>query len=165
MLRAHRQAWAWQDEYYGLTIDDIRELERQTQLALHEKMALETNEEGQGGDSGSESTLKTDNTRDENINTTDKSSSQMTTSLGAESVPLVPIKTHSKTSLANLGINRKPSVVSVKSRKSVTGEFDSTILVGESIFIMLVGESVFIILVGEFISTILVDECFHNTCG
>ncbi|XP_074640171.1 protein retinal degeneration B-like [Tubulanus polymorphus] len=39
MLRAHRQAWAWQDEYYGLTIDDIRELERQTQEALKEKMS------------------------------------------------------------------------------------------------------------------------------
>ncbi len=39
MLRAHRQAWCWQDEYHGLTIDDIRELERQTQAALQEKMA------------------------------------------------------------------------------------------------------------------------------
>ena len=39
MLRAHRQAWCWQDEYYGLTIDDIRQLERETQLALQEKMA------------------------------------------------------------------------------------------------------------------------------
>jgi len=38
MLRAHRQAWCWQDEYYGLTMDDIRRLERETQLALHEKM-------------------------------------------------------------------------------------------------------------------------------
>ncbi|XP_022208491.2 protein retinal degeneration B isoform X3 [Drosophila obscura] len=38
MLRAHRQAWAWQDEWFGLTIQDIRELERQTQLALAKKM-------------------------------------------------------------------------------------------------------------------------------
>ncbi|XP_050740641.1 protein retinal degeneration B isoform X2 [Drosophila biarmipes] len=38
MLRAHRQAWAWQDEWFGLTIEDIRELERQTQLALAKKM-------------------------------------------------------------------------------------------------------------------------------
>ncbi|XP_016974664.1 protein retinal degeneration B isoform X3 [Drosophila rhopaloa] len=38
MLRAHRQAWAWQDEWHGLTIEDIRELERQTQLALAKKM-------------------------------------------------------------------------------------------------------------------------------
>lgn len=41
MFRAHRQAWAWQDEWYGLTMDDIRELERQTQLALQEKMGFE----------------------------------------------------------------------------------------------------------------------------
>ncbi|GFN94445.1 membrane-associated phosphatidylinositol transfer protein 2 [Plakobranchus ocellatus] len=44
MLRAHRQAWAWQDEYYGLTLDDIRALERETQLALAEKMAAATAE-------------------------------------------------------------------------------------------------------------------------
>jgi len=38
MLRAHRQAWCWQDEYHGLTMDDIRRLERETQLALQQKM-------------------------------------------------------------------------------------------------------------------------------
>ncbi|XP_060520907.1 protein retinal degeneration B [Cylas formicarius] len=38
MLRAHRQAWAWQDEWHGLTMSDIREIERQTQLALKRKM-------------------------------------------------------------------------------------------------------------------------------
>ena len=49
MLRAHRQAWCWQDEYYGLTIEDIRELERETQLALQEKMAaLAAEEAGEG---------------------------------------------------------------------------------------------------------------------
>ncbi|XP_055684260.1 protein retinal degeneration B isoform X2 [Lutzomyia longipalpis] len=41
MLRAHRQAWAWQDEWHGLTMDDIREIERQTQLALQKKMGME----------------------------------------------------------------------------------------------------------------------------
>ncbi|MBN3296592.1 PITM2 protein, partial [Amia calva] len=39
MVRAHRQAWCWQDEWYGLTIDDIRQLERETQLMLAQKMA------------------------------------------------------------------------------------------------------------------------------
>ena len=39
MLRAHRQAWAWQDEYHGLTLADIRQLELQTQQALRAKMA------------------------------------------------------------------------------------------------------------------------------
>lgn len=38
MLRAHRQAWAWQDEWHGLTMEDIREIEKQTQLALRRKM-------------------------------------------------------------------------------------------------------------------------------
>ncbi|XP_058492089.1 membrane-associated phosphatidylinositol transfer protein 2-like isoform X4 [Solea solea] len=39
MARAHRQAWCWQDEWYGLTIEDIRQLELETQLALATKMA------------------------------------------------------------------------------------------------------------------------------
>jgi Phosphatidylinositol transfer protein len=30
--------WTWQEEWHGLTIDDIREIERQTQLALQRKM-------------------------------------------------------------------------------------------------------------------------------
>lgn len=38
MLRAHRQAWAWQDEWHGLTMEDIREIEKQTQLMLKRKM-------------------------------------------------------------------------------------------------------------------------------
>lgn len=38
MVRAHRQAWAWQDEWHGLTMEDIREIEKQTQLALKRKM-------------------------------------------------------------------------------------------------------------------------------
>uniref|UniRef100_A0A674NQV6 Phosphatidylinositol transfer protein membrane associated 2 n=1 Tax=Takifugu rubripes TaxID=31033 RepID=A0A674NQV6_TAKRU len=39
MVRAHRQAWCWQDEWYGLTMEDIRQLELETQLALAMKMA------------------------------------------------------------------------------------------------------------------------------
>ncbi|XP_064424229.1 membrane-associated phosphatidylinositol transfer protein 2 isoform X2 [Latimeria chalumnae] len=39
MLRAHRQAWCWQDEWYGLTMEDIRQLERETQLMLAKRMA------------------------------------------------------------------------------------------------------------------------------
>ncbi|XP_055846678.1 protein retinal degeneration B isoform X7 [Episyrphus balteatus] len=45
MVRAHRQAWAWQDEWYGLTIEDIRKIEHQTQLALAKKMGA-----GESGD-------------------------------------------------------------------------------------------------------------------
>ncbi|XP_041079536.1 membrane-associated phosphatidylinositol transfer protein 2 isoform X10 [Polyodon spathula] len=39
MVRAHRQAWCWQDEWYGLSIADIRQLEHETQLMLAQKMA------------------------------------------------------------------------------------------------------------------------------
>ncbi|XP_076127168.1 membrane-associated phosphatidylinositol transfer protein 2-like isoform X1 [Alosa pseudoharengus] len=39
MVHAHRQAWCWQDEWYGLTMDDIRQLELETQLALAQRMA------------------------------------------------------------------------------------------------------------------------------
>ena len=38
MLRAHRQAWAWQDEWVGLTMDDIRRLERETRVILQQKL-------------------------------------------------------------------------------------------------------------------------------
>ncbi|XP_038055386.1 protein retinal degeneration B-like isoform X2 [Patiria miniata] len=39
MLHAHRQAWCWQDEWMGLTIEDIRQLEREAAKELMEKMA------------------------------------------------------------------------------------------------------------------------------
>uniref|UniRef100_A0A8C4DJX6 DDHD domain-containing protein n=1 Tax=Dicentrarchus labrax TaxID=13489 RepID=A0A8C4DJX6_DICLA len=54
MVRAHRQAWCWQDEWYGLTMEDIRQLELETQLALATKMAqfsqAEEATEANGGD-------------------------------------------------------------------------------------------------------------------
>ncbi|XP_058267340.1 membrane-associated phosphatidylinositol transfer protein 2 isoform X7 [Hemibagrus wyckioides] len=50
MVRAHRQAWCWQDEWYGLTMEDIRQLELETQLALAKKMAqYSCNEDGGEG--------------------------------------------------------------------------------------------------------------------
>lgn len=45
MVRAHRQAWAWQDEWHGLTMDDIREIEKATQLALQRTMGNESTED------------------------------------------------------------------------------------------------------------------------
>lgn len=52
MVRAHRQAWCWQDEWVGLTMEDIRRIEKETQEILAQKMA-EANkaaeEEGEGG--------------------------------------------------------------------------------------------------------------------
>lgn len=44
MLVGHRQAWAWQDEWYGLTMEDIRRLENETQMALAKKMEVITGE-------------------------------------------------------------------------------------------------------------------------
>uniref|UniRef100_A0A4W3J589 Phosphatidylinositol transfer protein membrane associated 2 n=1 Tax=Callorhinchus milii TaxID=7868 RepID=A0A4W3J589_CALMI len=48
MLRAHRQAWCWQDEWYGLTMEDIRLLERETQVMLAQKMAQFSLSDGEG---------------------------------------------------------------------------------------------------------------------
>lgn len=39
MLRAHRQAWSWQDEWIHLTMDDIRKLEKEVQETLAHTMA------------------------------------------------------------------------------------------------------------------------------
>ena len=36
-VKAHQQAWAWQDEWHDLTIEDIRRLEEKTQRELFEK--------------------------------------------------------------------------------------------------------------------------------
>lgn len=38
MVSAHRQAWTWQDEWYGLTMTQIRKLEAETAEALALKM-------------------------------------------------------------------------------------------------------------------------------
>ncbi|KAG7265239.1 hypothetical protein CRUP_007783 [Coryphaenoides rupestris] len=55
MVRAHRQAWCWQDEWYGLTMEDIRQLELETQLALATKMAQfsQADEADEGGGASS----------------------------------------------------------------------------------------------------------------
>uniref|UniRef100_A0A8C4HD95 Phosphatidylinositol transfer protein membrane associated 2 n=1 Tax=Dicentrarchus labrax TaxID=13489 RepID=A0A8C4HD95_DICLA len=55
MVRAHRQAWCWQDEWYGLTIEDIRLLELETQLALAKKMAQYSLSEEGGTETNSSS--------------------------------------------------------------------------------------------------------------
>uniref|UniRef100_A0A1I7XSK6 DDHD domain-containing protein n=1 Tax=Heterorhabditis bacteriophora TaxID=37862 RepID=A0A1I7XSK6_HETBA len=43
MLRAHRQAWAWQDEWVDLTMKDIRRLE--AEAALHLSAVMSSNDE------------------------------------------------------------------------------------------------------------------------
>ncbi|XP_047497337.1 protein retinal degeneration B-like isoform X10 [Penaeus chinensis] len=47
MLRAHRQAWAWMDEWWGLTIEDIRNIEKETQDLLAKKYGAGDDEEGE----------------------------------------------------------------------------------------------------------------------
>ncbi|XP_019500989.1 PREDICTED: membrane-associated phosphatidylinositol transfer protein 1 isoform X2 [Hipposideros armiger] len=47
MLRAHRQAWCWQDEWTDLSMADIRALEEETARMLAQRMAkCNTNNEG-----------------------------------------------------------------------------------------------------------------------
>ena len=59
MLRAHRQAWAWQDEWEGLTMSDIRRLERETQLILQRKLGRTSEEvDGESGDPGENSEVR-----------------------------------------------------------------------------------------------------------
>ena len=38
LVLAHRQAWAWQDEWHGLTMEQIREMEKETQECLAKMM-------------------------------------------------------------------------------------------------------------------------------
>ncbi|XP_054155190.1 protein retinal degeneration B-like isoform X2 [Oppia nitens] len=40
MVRAHKQAWSWQDEWVDLTMADIRKLEKETQEYLKNRMAV-----------------------------------------------------------------------------------------------------------------------------
>lgn len=52
MLRAHRQAWCWQDEWVGLQMADIRRLERETQAALQKLDAGETEVDDRSSETG-----------------------------------------------------------------------------------------------------------------
>ncbi|XP_041436293.1 membrane-associated phosphatidylinositol transfer protein 2 isoform X6 [Xenopus laevis] len=83
MVRAHRQAWCWQDEWYGLTIEDIRQLEKEAQLMLAQKMAqfsLNENETEQHGAKESPSEKDTESKPTISIETTEESTG-MTESL------------------------------------------------------------------------------------
>nr|CAD7454120.1 unnamed protein product [Timema tahoe] len=41
LLIAHRQVWTWQDEWCGMTIEDVRDIERRTADILRQKMGQE----------------------------------------------------------------------------------------------------------------------------
>lgn len=55
-MRAHRQAWAWQDEWHGLTMEDIRNFERETQLLLQSKFCSKDTD-GEDNDDGKRQNL------------------------------------------------------------------------------------------------------------
>lgn len=38
LVRAHRQAWAWQDEWHGLSMEQVREMEKEVQESLAKLM-------------------------------------------------------------------------------------------------------------------------------
>jgi membrane-associated phosphatidylinositol transfer protein len=76
MVRAHRQAWAWQDEWHGLTMDDIREIERQTQLALKKKMGAE---EGGSDDETTETSHQSSANQFNSIEKTEENSTPLPT--------------------------------------------------------------------------------------
>ncbi|XP_020294135.1 protein retinal degeneration B isoform X3 [Pseudomyrmex gracilis] len=87
MVRAHRQAWAWQDEWTGLTMEDIREIERQTQLALQQKMGLAESED--------------DGNQNENVSSQTTTATTTSTAVNAAMTP--PESNVAKTLAATLG--------------------------------------------------------------
>ncbi|KFB34885.1 AGAP000033-PA-like protein [Anopheles sinensis] len=103
MLRAHRQAWAWQDEWYGLSMDDIREIERQTQLALKRKMGNEAggeeddedeDEEDEEARSDTNKSLESDNRSSNQIYSIEKTNENSTPHMDKkEPIPLITTTT------------------------------------------------------------------------
>ena len=88
MVRAHRQAWCWQDEWYGLDLTDIRRLERQTQEELAERMGnFSDNESSDNNSSKKRESIKRQSEIDINndeilIVNTSKSNQEVTCSRG-----------------------------------------------------------------------------------
>lgn len=73
MVRAHRQAWVWQDEWIGLTMKDIRKLERETQIILRKKLGKSVSDDEPDGDSEDSDSKETTLTKSTiNAATTDK---------------------------------------------------------------------------------------------
>jgi hypothetical protein len=65
MLRAHRQAWGWQDEWFGLTMDDIRRIERETQEHLAQRMAAKDADPSEANQKPAESQQSDNDSDDE----------------------------------------------------------------------------------------------------
>ena len=92
ILRAHRQAWCWQDEYQGLTLADIRRLEDETQRELNKRMA----------------NFQNLNIRPSITNSTaENDESQITPTVSLNEInPLLSVKRRRQTSIDNLNANR-----------------------------------------------------------
>ncbi|XP_038214824.1 protein retinal degeneration B [Zerene cesonia] len=132
MLIAHRQVWAWQDEWHGLTMEDIREIERQTQLALKKKMGGESSDEpDQNSEENSKSLAATMSSLEKNEDlatpiTTKRSSNEKHTHLSPEGTPPSEPKSSSKTNL------RSSSSGSLKSMQTQVANWRMETLVRES---------------------------------
>ncbi|KAJ8312604.1 hypothetical protein KUTeg_009977 [Tegillarca granosa] len=128
MLRAHRQAWCWQDEWYGLKLSDIRRLERETQLALAEKMG-NLSDEGDGGEAN-ETLIENKNSNNKNENESTKKELRIPVSKSFEQVSST--QTTSNKPLSPIGDSRRQSFTS--SKKSSGGTRDiSTSRIFESL--------------------------------
>ncbi|CAF1217175.1 unnamed protein product [Adineta ricciae] len=92
ILRAHRQAWCWQDEYQGLTLADIRHLEDETQRELNKRMA----------------NFQNLNVRPSIANSTSENDeSQLTPTVSLNEInPPLSVKRSQQTSIDNLNANR-----------------------------------------------------------
>ncbi|KJE96268.1 retinal degeneration B-PD [Capsaspora owczarzaki ATCC 30864] len=51
LLRAHRQVWCWQDEWWTMSMEDIRAMERETQAALAQVMTKRLEDGAEAGES------------------------------------------------------------------------------------------------------------------
>ena len=148
MLRAHRQAWAWQDEYHGLSLADIRELERQTQEALKAKMAataensgpdnfmtesassdaLNVKQSSDSKDTASQSNVSietlTSANADDNIVAANQRSESSHVSFHVNSIDQTHLsaspKVSSRTSLSSLGAKKRESWNSIRSNSRGT---------------------------------------------
>lgn len=122
MVRAHRQAWCWQDEYYGLTMEDIRELERKTQLALQEKMAHIEEEAMNGNAPKKEISLPTqESVSTSGVPPTEKAAVEEEEEKKMKKEGKTISHVNSKSSMSSLGASRKQSWGSARSHKSIAG--------------------------------------------
>ena len=135
MVRAHRQAWCWQDEYYGLTIEDIRKLELETQLALQETMGgLDEDEEGENKSSNKKETINLPPQESTTSHPSVSSASMDTNSYHPNPKEDEQVCANSsRASMSSLGASRKQSWGSARSHKPTPGQRNPTKLTSSQI--------------------------------